>query len=83
MAQVDTSVQKKKEIIVLGAGEWYHAIARTHGLNCIDGLGVVGLTTALKIQSQGNYNVAVISEIIPSDPRSIKYTSRWAVGCLS
>jgi len=36
------------------------------------------LTTALSIQLQGNYVVTVVSEIIPSDPSSIKYTSRWA-----
>jgi D-aspartate oxidase/D-amino-acid oxidase len=36
------------------------------------------LTTALKIQLQGNYAVTVVSEIVPGDPSSIKYTSRWA-----
>ena len=46
----------------------------------VDALGVVGLTAALKIQLHGNYRVTVISEIIPSDSKSIKYTSRWAVG---
>lgn len=44
--------------------------------------GVVGLTAALHIQLQGNYRVTVISEIIPGDPKSIKYTSNWAVGCI-
>jgi len=42
------------------------------------GAGVVGLTTALIIQLQGNYRVTVISEIIPGDPKSIRYTSSWA-----
>jgi len=27
--------------------------------------------------------VTVVSEIMPNDPASIKYTSRWAVGCIS
>jgi hypothetical protein len=48
----------------------------------IDLSGVVGLTTALRLQVQGNYMVTIVSEIIPSDPSSIKYTSRWAVGCI-
>ncbi|KAF8970428.1 D-aspartate oxidase [Flammula alnicola] len=42
------------------------------------GAGVVGLTTALKLQQQGNYQVTIVSEMVPSDPKSIKYTSRWA-----
>jgi len=42
------------------------------------GAGVIGLTTALRIQVQGDYMVTVVSEIIPSDPSSIRYTSRWA-----
>ncbi|KAF8906782.1 D-amino-acid oxidase [Gymnopilus junonius] len=42
------------------------------------GAGVVGLTTALKLQRQENYQVTVVSELIPSDPKSIKYTSPWA-----
>lgn len=57
-------------------------LSRAHDLNrIVIHLGVVGLTTALKIQLQGNYRVTVVSEIIPSDPKSIKYTSRWAVRC--
>jgi len=43
------------------------------------GAGVVGLTTALKIQEAGgNYDVTLISEVLPSDPKNIKYTSHWA-----
>ncbi|KAF9057156.1 D-aspartate oxidase [Panaeolus papilionaceus] len=42
------------------------------------GAGVVGLTTALKIQLQGPYSVSIVADIIPSDPKSIRYTSRWA-----
>lgn len=42
------------------------------------GAGVIGLTTAIKIQERGGYHVHVISEVLPSDPKSIKYTSHWA-----
>jgi len=42
------------------------------------GAGVVGLTTALEIQSTGKYKVIIIAEILPNDPKSIKYTSQWA-----
>lgn len=55
----ETSIKKKKEIIVLGAG-------------------VVGLTTALKILLEGTFKVTIISDILPGDPKSIKYTSGWA-----
>ena len=73
---------KKKNIIVLGAGERPLRDCTLPRAYQIDASGVVGLTTALRIQVQGNYMVTVVSEIIPSDPSSIKYTSRWAVGCI-
>ena len=41
--------------------------------------GVVGLTTAVKIQEQGGYAVTVVADTFPSDPKTIKYTSLWAV----
>ncbi|KAJ3508067.1 hypothetical protein NMY22_g16731 [Coprinellus aureogranulatus] len=37
------------------------------------GAGVIGLTTALKIQETGRYNVTIIAEILPTDPKNIKY----------
>lgn len=43
------------------------------------GAGVVGLTTALKIQEQGTYRVTIVAENFPTDPKSIRYTSHWAV----
>lgn len=43
------------------------------------GAGVVGLTTALKIQEQGTYRVTIVAETFPTDPRSSRYTSHWAV----
>ncbi|KAF9486248.1 D-amino-acid oxidase [Pholiota conissans] len=42
------------------------------------GAGVVGLTTAVKLQETGNYQVTIVAETIPSDPKTIKYTSQWA-----
>jgi hypothetical protein len=42
------------------------------------GLGVIGLTAALKIQDQDGYQVTIIAEALPSDPKSIRYTSPWA-----
>ncbi|KDR68349.1 hypothetical protein GALMADRAFT_272579 [Galerina marginata CBS 339.88] len=42
------------------------------------GAGVAGLTTALKIQEKGIYQVEIIAEVLPSDPKTIKYTSHWA-----
>jgi len=40
--------------------------------------GVIGLTTALRLQELGSNHVTVIADILPSDPKSIRYTSRWA-----
>ncbi|KAG7089197.1 hypothetical protein E1B28_010899 [Marasmius oreades] len=42
------------------------------------GAGVAGLTTALNIQERGGYNVSIVAEALPTDPKSIKYTSLWA-----
>ncbi|KAJ8582936.1 nucleotide-binding domain-containing protein [Rhizopogon salebrosus TDB-379] len=42
------------------------------------GAGVVGLTTALRIQAQGAYRVTIVAETFPTDPKSIRYTSHWA-----
>lgn len=76
----ETSVEKKN-IIVLGAGECLLCDCTLSRAYRVDASGVVGLTAALTIQLQGNYRVTVVSEILPSDPFSIKYTSKWAVGC--
>lgn len=46
---------------------------------CLDRVGVVGLSAAIKIQEHGGYRVTVIGEAIPGDPKSIRYTSPWAV----
>ncbi|EPS95037.1 hypothetical protein FOMPIDRAFT_101850 [Fomitopsis schrenkii] len=42
------------------------------------GAGVVGLTTAITIQEKGGYDVTIIAETWPSDPKTVKYTSFWA-----
>ncbi|KAK0192248.1 FAD dependent oxidoreductase [Armillaria mellea] len=42
------------------------------------GAGVVGLTTALKIQEKGGYHVTIIAETLPTDPKTSRYTSHWA-----
>ncbi|KAH9835408.1 D-amino-acid oxidase [Rhodofomes roseus] len=42
------------------------------------GAGVTGLTTALAIQEKGGYEVSVIAETLPSDPKRPEYTSPWA-----
>ncbi|THU84935.1 nucleotide-binding domain-containing protein [Dendrothele bispora CBS 962.96] len=46
------------------------------------GAGVIGLSTAIKIQEGGRYTTTVISELFPEDvnhpERSSKYTSSWA-----
>ncbi|KAH7926242.1 nucleotide-binding domain-containing protein [Leucogyrophana mollusca] len=42
------------------------------------GAGVVGLTTALRIQEKGGYRVTIVAETFPTDPKSIRYTSHWA-----
>ena len=41
-------------------------------------LGVVGLSTAIRIQETGRYKVTVVAEVLPTDAKTIKYTSQWA-----
>ncbi|KAL5519430.1 hypothetical protein ACEPAH_1113 [Sanghuangporus vaninii] len=41
------------------------------------GGGVVGLSTALKIQEKG-YPVTIVAETFPDDKKNIRYTSPWA-----
>ncbi|TFK62159.1 D-amino-acid oxidase [Pluteus cervinus] len=42
------------------------------------GAGVIGLTTAVKIQESSGYQVTIIAETLPTDPKTIRYTSHWA-----
>ncbi|KAH9477468.1 D-amino-acid oxidase [Psilocybe cubensis] len=39
------------------------------------GAGVIGLTTALKIQQKGGYQVTVIAQDFPTDPKTVTYAS--------
>ncbi|KAJ6469204.1 D-amino-acid oxidase [Mycena vitilis] len=43
------------------------------------GAGVIGLTTAIKLQEKG-YQVTIVAEIWPTDYPSPHYTSHWAGG---
>ncbi|CAA7270242.1 unnamed protein product [Cyclocybe aegerita] len=42
------------------------------------GAGVIGLTTALCILEKGDYEVEIIAQTFPTDPKSVNYTSHWA-----
>ncbi|KNZ81608.1 D-amino-acid oxidase [Termitomyces sp. J132] len=42
------------------------------------GAGVIGLTTAIVIQEKDGYKVTIVAELLPSDPKSTRYTSHWA-----
>ncbi|KAL4251957.1 DAMOX/DASOX family protein [Abortiporus biennis] len=44
------------------------------------GAGIVGLTTALKIQEQEGYKVTIVAEQFCTDPKNVRYTSLWAGG---
>ncbi len=41
--------------------------------------GVIGLSTALKIQEEGGYHVTVLAQHLPEDPKDAYYSSCWAV----
>ena len=73
------SLNSRRRIVVIGAGKKGPPAT---GLNLKDvekWTGVVGLTTAVKIQEKGYYDVTIIAESFPTDPKTIKYTSLWAV----
>ncbi|KAF9239269.1 hypothetical protein BU15DRAFT_74692 [Melanogaster broomeanus] len=42
------------------------------------GAGIIGLTTALRLQQKGGFHVTVLAETFPTDPKTIRYTSHWA-----
>ncbi|KAJ7634320.1 hypothetical protein B0H17DRAFT_1107591 [Mycena rosella] len=44
------------------------------------GAGVIGLTTAIKLQEKAGYQVTIVAEIWPTDHLSPRYTSPWAGG---
>jgi hypothetical protein len=41
--------------------------------------GVIGLSTAIKIQDKGGYKVSIVAEIFPTDPKDARYASHFAV----
>jgi len=44
----------------------------------IIGAGVIGLSTAIKVQERGAYSVTILAEAFPTDSKCIQYTSHWA-----
>jgi hypothetical protein len=74
----DHDEQTKPEVVVLGAGQFMHTPVSVYILTWLR-VGVIGLTTALKIIETGQYTVSILAETLPSDPKSIRYTSHWAV----
>ena len=71
-----TEERQQKQVIVLGAGTYPFTWTRPQ--RKLTNSGVIGLTTALRILEK-NYQVEIIAEVIPTDPKTIKYTSHWAV----
>ena len=67
----------RKNIVVIGAGESIFSL-KISGSQC-SVAGVIGLSTAIKLQEKGSYAVSIIAETLPTDPKCIKYTSHWAV----
>ncbi|KAG6850030.1 hypothetical protein H0H93_002234 [Arthromyces matolae] len=48
-------------------------------LDAIDqSTGVIGLTSAVKIQESGKYNVSLLADVLPTDQKNTRYTSHWA-----
>jgi hypothetical protein len=75
--------EKKKRVVVLGAGIYELSPSSSPSSDlwfCRTILsGVIGLTTALRIQEKGLYQVEIIADVLPTDPKTYKYTSQWAV----
>ncbi|KAF8632875.1 hypothetical protein AX17_004723 [Amanita inopinata Kibby_2008] len=42
------------------------------------GAGVIGLSTGIKILEKGGYKVTIVAEILPTDPKDIRYASHFA-----
>lgn len=74
--------ETKKRVVVLGAGIYeYHLLVPSLQVltKVLLSLGVIGLTTALWIQEKGLYQVEIIADVLPTDPKTYRYTSQWAV----
>ena len=74
-----TSLKSRRRVVVIGAGKKGSAATDLNLRGVGKWTGVVGLTTAVKIQEKGDYDVTIIAESFPTDPKTIKYTSLWAV----
>ena len=81
--KLDKDNETKKRVVVLGAGIYELSPSSSPSFNfwfCRTIYsGVIGLTAALRIQEKGLYQVEVIADVLPTDPKSYKYTSQWAV----
>ena len=73
------TLDAKKNVVVLGAGIDMARFA-PFPIHMIS-TGVIGLSTAIMLQERGGYDVTIIAEHLPTDPKSIDYCSAWAV-CL-
>lgn len=58
---------------------WVHRCERLGGPRT----GVIGLSTALKIQEKGGYRVTILAQHLPGDPKDAYYSSCWAVSTWS
>lgn len=79
-----SSPKPAKNVVVIGAGTFLSLRAREFypGRGKADHtstLGVAGLTTAVKVQEKGGFKVTVVAETFPTDPKTARYTSPWAV----
>jgi hypothetical protein len=74
--------ETSRQVIVIGAGVC-QIVSRVWAcvtvlMRDVLNIGVIGLTTALKLQEQGGYQITIVAETLPSDPKNIRYTSPWA-----
>lgn len=78
----DVGSDARERVVVIGAGELISVVVT----NCEWPLtlpGVIGLTTAVRIQETGRYDVNIVAEHFHSDTKkTVEYTSYWAVSAL-
>jgi len=64
-------------------GDWRRWAERSSGVprssSQCSATGVIGLSTAIRLQEKENYVVSIVAETFPTDPKCIKYCSHWAV----
>lgn len=76
MANVPEIIEDKS-VVVIGAGML--VVSRIFYVQCIYSAGVIGLSTAIKVQERGDCSITILAEKLPTDSKCIKYTSHWAV----